>query len=82
MDLCNKKKHVKTDLDTDSNKIYALLDEVIEEDDIDNLLNNTDTEYVLENFFKNDILPDEQSNKYVLMLEANIHLPEENFRIV
>ena len=52
MDLKNKKKHhVKIVRTTESDKIYALLDqvEIDEEDDLENLLNNSDNEFVLKN---------------------------------
>ena len=78
MDLNNKGKHyVKIYRDTDSNNIYALVDEVEshEENDIDNLLNNPDTESVLGKYSENDI-PDEQSNN-VLIPEVIIHLVKD-----
>ena len=73
-----RRKHVKTDRDTESNKTFALLDEVDgdEEDDIDNLLNNSNTECVLEKIFENDIVPDEQLNN-VLTSKANNHVAED-----
>ena len=52
MDLKNKKKHhVKIVRTTERDKIYALLDqaEIDEEDDLENLLNNSDNEFVLKN---------------------------------
>ena len=52
MDLKNKKKHhVKIGRTTERDKIYALLDqvEIDEEDDLENLLNNSDNEFVLKN---------------------------------
>ena len=78
MDLNNKGKHyVKIYRDTDSNNIYALVDEVEshEENDIVNLLNNPDTESVLGKYSENDI-PDEQSNN-VLIPEVIIHLVKD-----
>ena len=52
MDLKNKKKHhVKIVRTTERDKIYALLDqvEIDEENDLENLLNNSDNEFVLKN---------------------------------
>ena len=79
MNLKNKKKHyVKIDTDTESDKIYSFLDEAEtnEEDDMDNLLNNLNTELVLENNFKIDFILYLQSNN-MLILEANIYLDED-----
>ena len=52
MDLKNKKKHhVKIVRTTERDEIYALLDqvEIEEEDGLENLLNNSDNEFVLKN---------------------------------
>ena len=51
MDLDSKrKKYVKIDQSTESDHIFALLDEVTSdfEDDIDDLMNHSDTEFILE----------------------------------
>ena len=51
MDLKNKRKHyVKIDRDTTSEQILALLDVVQsdKEDKIDNLMNNSDTEFIIQ----------------------------------
>ena len=51
MDLNNKsKKYVKIDRETGSDEIFALLDQVESdlEDDTDNLMNNSDTNFTLE----------------------------------
>ena len=50
--------YVKTHRDTKSNKVFLFLDGVKsdEEDDVDNLQNNSEPEFVLEKKLKNDIV--------------------------
>ena len=55
MDLNNKRKHyVKIDSTTSSDKILALLEEVEsnDEDDIENLMNDSDTEFLLKKVWR------------------------------
>ena len=56
MDLNNKRQnYVQTDRETGSDEIFPLLDEVNSdlEDDIDNLMNDLDTEFVLKESLEN-----------------------------
>lgn len=76
MDLSNKrKKYVTIDRDTESDQIFAMLDEVNsdEEDDIENLMNDSDTEFVIEETL-NDELDSDDEPLSVLIPEANIHV--------
>ena len=77
MDLNNKrKKYVKMDRETRSDKIFTLLNEVNSdlEHNIDNLMNNLDTEFVLEESLENDL----DSVDDIL----NLLVPEANYRVV
>ena len=58
-------------------KFFALLDEVHSdlEDDIDNLMNNSDTEFVLEQSLENELVSDDEPLNLIL-LEANYHMVE------
>ena len=76
MERNNRKKNIHIDRETGSNEICAMLDE-IESDtasDIENLLENSDTEYISE-----EPIPDnkEESNR-VLTPEATIHIENES----
>ena len=58
MDLNNKrKKYVEIDEDAGSDEIFPLLDKVNSDigDDIDNLMNDLDTEFVLEESLENEL---------------------------
>ena len=70
--------YIRTHRNSKTNKVFVLLDGVKrdEEDDVDNLQNNSDPEFVLQKKLKNEIVTDEQSN-YMLIPEANIHLFED-----
>ena len=59
-----RKKYVKVDRETGNDEIFALLDEVNSdlEDDINNLMNDLDTEFVLQ--------------EILLVPEANYHVAE------
>ena len=77
MDLNNKRKnYVKMDRETRSDKIFTLLNEVNSdlEHNIDNLMNNLDTEFVLEESLENDL----DSVDDIL----NLLVPEANYRVV
>ena len=77
MDLNNKrKKYVKMDRETRSDKIFTLLNEVNSdlEHNIDNLMNNLDSEFVLEESLENDL----DSVDDIL----NLLVPEANYRVV
>ena len=76
MDLNNKrKKYVRIDRNTRSEEIFALLDEVNsdQEEDIDNLMNDSDTEFIVDENLDNDIDSDDEPLS-VLTPEANIHV--------
>ena len=73
MNLNNKRKnYVKIDRETGSYEIIALLDEVRSdpENDIDNLMNDSDTEFVLKESLENELNSDDDSLN-LLVLEAN-----------
>ena len=77
MDLNNKRKrYVKMDRETRSDKIFALLNEVNSdvEHNIGNLMNDLDTEFVLEESLKNDLDSDDDT--------LNLLVPEANNRAV
>ena len=78
MDLNNKRKvYVKVYRETGSDDIFALLDKVNSdlEDDIDNLMNNSDTKFLLEEILENELdSHDEPLN--LLVPEANYHVVE------
>ena len=76
MDLNNeRRKYVRIDRNTRSEEIFALLDEVNsdQEEDIENLTNDSDTEFVVEENLDNDIDSDDEPLS-VLMPEASIHV--------
>ena len=76
MDLNNKrKKYVRIDRNTRSEEIFALLAEINsdQEEDIANLMNNSETEFIVDENLDNDIGSDDEPLS-VLTLEANIHV--------
>ena len=76
MDFNNKKKkYVRTDRNTRSEEIFPLLDEVNsdQEEDIENLMNNSDTEFIVDENLDNNIDSDDEPLS-VLIPEANIHV--------
>ena len=76
MDLNNKrKKYVRIDRNTRSKEIFALLDEVNsdQEEDIENLINDSDTEFIIDENLDNDI-DSVDKPLGVLIPEANIHI--------
>ena len=78
MDLNNKRKEpVKIDRETGSNEIFAWLDEINSdlEDDIDNLMNDSDTEFVSEESLENELDSDDEPLN-LLVPEANYHVVE------
>lgn len=78
MELNNKRKHyVKIDRNTTSDQVFALLDAVEsdEEDDIENLMNDSDTEFVGNEDEIGDDKEGENENVHdILVPDANIHL--------
>ena len=76
MYLNNKrKKYVKRDRNTRSKEIFALLDEVNsdQEEDIKNLISDSDNEFIVDENLENDIDSDDEPLS-VLIPEANIHV--------
>ena len=76
MNLNNKrKKYARIDRNTRSEEIFALLDEVNsdQEEDIDNLMNNSDTEFIVDENLDNDIDSDDEPLS-VLIREAKFML--------
>ena len=76
MDLNNKrKKYVRIDRNIRSEEIFAPLNEVNsdQEEDIDNLMNDSDTEFIVDENLDNDIDSDGEPLS-VLIPEANIHV--------
>ena len=73
MDFKNKRKNcVKLDRKTGSDEIFVLLDEVNSdlEEDIDKLMNDSETEFVLEESLKNESDSDDEP--------LNLLVPEAN----
>ena len=76
MDLINKRKnYARIDRNTRREEIFALLDEVNsdQEDDIDNLMNDSETEFTVDGNLDNEIDSDDEPLS-VLIPEANIHV--------
>ena len=76
MDLNNKrKKYARIDRNTRSEEIFALLGEVNidQEEDIDNLMNDSDTEFIVDENLDNDIDSDDEPLS-VLIPDANIYV--------
>ena len=72
MESNNRKKYVMINRETGSNGIFAMLDAIgsDNESDIDNLLEDSDTEYVAEE----PVPADNEDSHDVLTPEANIHI--------
>ena len=68
---------VKMDIETESDEIFALLDEVISElkDNIDNLMNISRSEFVLKEILENELGSDDVPLN-LLVPEANYHVAE------
>ena len=84
IDLNNKKKHyVKIDSTISSDKILALLEEVESdnEDVIENLMNDSDTEFIIEESVEKTIPEEESLSTTVLTPEVNIHVMKETDQI-
>ena len=67
----NQKKYIHIDREIGSNEIYAMLDEIESgtESDIENLLEDPDTEYISEK----PILDNKKDSHRVLTPEATVH---------
>ena len=77
MNLNNKKKYIKIKRETGSDETVALLDEVNSdlEDNFDNLMNDLDTEFVLEEGLENELDSDDETLNS-LVPEAKYHIVE------
>ena len=77
MNLNNKKKYIKIKRETESDETVALLDEVNSdlEDNFDNLMNDLDTEFVLEEGLENELDSDDETLNS-LVPEAKYHIVE------
>ena len=74
MDLSNnRKKYVRTDRNTRREDIFAILDEVNsdQEEDIENVMHDSDTDFIVDENVDNDIDSDDESLS-VLIPEVNI----------
>ena len=72
MERNNWKKYIHIDRETGSNEIYAMLDEIKSdtESDIENLLEDFDTEYISE-----ETIPDnEEESHRVITPEVTVHV--------
>ena len=79
MERNNRKKYFHIDRETDSNEIYAMLDEIESdtESDIENLLEDSDTENISE-----EPIPDnKEESHHVLTLEATVHAENESLHV-
>ena len=77
MNLNNKKKYIKIKRETGRDETVALLDEVNSdlEDNFDNLMNDLDTEFVLEEGLENELDSDDETLNS-LVPEAKYHIVE------
>lgn len=77
MEKGNRKKYVRIDCETGSNQIFAMLDEIESEpeSEIDNLLEDSDTEFVAEEEIPED---NEETHHQVLIPEAVLHVKSES----
>ena len=76
MDLNNKrKKYVRIDRNTRREENFAILEEVNsdQEEDTDNLINDSDTEFIVDENLDKDINSDDEPLN-VLIPETNIHV--------
>ena len=73
--IIKKKKYVRTDRNTRSEEIFPLLDEVNsdQEEDIENLMNDSYTEFIVDENLDNDIDSDDEPLS-VLIREAKFML--------
>ena len=75
MERNNRKKYINIDCETGSNEIFAMLDQTENEtdSDIENLLEDSDTEYIAE-----QPIPDNKEEIHQLLTsEATVHVEDE-----
>ena len=72
----NRKRHFDIDSDASTGQVFTLLDAVQSnnEDEIDELMNDFDTEFIAPEEIK---LTDNQGNVSALTLEANVHIVDQ-----
>ena len=72
-----------SDRETGGNEIFALLDQVNSgvENDIDNLMNDSDTEFVLEKILENE-LNSEYEPLYLPECNEPLNVQEANYNVV
>ena len=79
MERNSRKKYIHIDRETGSNEIYAMLDEIESdtESDIENLLEDYDTEHISE-----EPIPDNKEESHrVLTPEATVNVENESFDV-
>ena len=79
MESNKRKKYIHIDRETGSNQIYAMLDEIESntKSDIENLLEDSDAEYVSE-----ELIPDNKEESHrVLTPEATVHVENESLDV-
>ena len=79
MESNNRKKYIHIDRETGSNQIYAMLVEIESntKSDIENLLEDSDAEYVSE-----ELIPDNKEESHrVLTPEATVHVENESLDV-
>ena len=79
MERNNRKKYIHIDRETGSNEIYAMLDEIESdtESDIENLLEDSDTEYISE-----EPIPENKRESHsILTPESTVHVENESFDV-
>ena len=74
-----RKKYIHIDRETGSNEIYAMLDEIESdtESDTENLLEDSDTEYISEE----PISDNKEESHRVLIPEATVHVEHESLGV-
>ena len=75
----NRKKYIHIDRETGSNEIYVMLDEIESdtESDIENLLEDSDTEYISE-----EPIPENKRESHsVLTPEPTVHVENESLDV-
>jgi hypothetical protein len=77
MKVIKRKKYIRIDRETGSNEIFAMLDEIgsDNESDVENLLEDSDTEYV-EDMPVPETGNNEENHHQLLAPDANIHVIE------
>ena len=75
----NRKKYVQIKNHTSSDQIFALLDKVrnVEEEDIEKLINDSDTEFLAKGNYTENIVP-HFDNGDILTPGASTHIVEDN----